>query len=216
MSTLGFLHTSSVHVATFRALLSDVAPDVVDVHLVDEDLLADVRHGRFDARIEARLLGRLRELGEHAPGIIICTCSSLSGHAERLTQQLGIRVLRVDRPMAERAVAHGGRVAVVAAIQSTLGPTRELLEECAARCGTEAVVVDAPCLAAWTLFESGDHAGYHDHIASHVRRLADDVDVIVLAQASMAPAVALLEDLAVPVLNSPRLAVLRAIDHLRP
>jgi hypothetical protein len=91
-----------------------------------------------------------------------------------------------------------------------LAPTRGLLEECAAGCGSGAAVVDAPCLQAWALFEGGDHASYHALIARHVRRLADDVDVVVLAQASMAPAGAFLQDLAIPVLSSLRLAVLRA------
>ena len=41
---------------------------------------------------------------------------------------------------------------------------------------------------------------------------ADDVDVAVLAQASMAPAADLVGDLSIPVLSSPRLAVLRAVE----
>jgi Asp/Glu/hydantoin racemase len=212
LKTVGFLHTSWVHVPTFRALLSDAAPGVLDVHLVDEDLLADVRHRCLDANVDTRLLGRLQELAEHTPSVIVCTCSTLSGHAERMAPQLGIPVLRVDRPMAECAVARGGHVAVLAAVESTLAPTRELLEECAAGCGSRVVVVDAPCLEAWGLFEGGDHAGYYALIARHVRSLADNVDVVVLAQASMAPAAALLEDLATPVLSSPRLAVLRAVE----
>jgi aspartate/glutamate racemase len=209
---VGFLHTSPVHVPTFRALLAQIAPGAVGVHLVDEDLLARLRGRRFDASIQERLLGRLRELAEHAPDVIVCTCSTVSGHAERLSRQVGAPVLRIDRPMAERAVARGGRVALVAAVESTLGPTRELLEQCAAACGSGAVVVDAPCPQAWALFEAGDHAGYHALVARHVRDLAGDVDVVVLAQASMAPAAELLRDLAVPVLSSPRLAVLRAVE----
>lgn len=210
---VGFLHTSWVHVPTFRALLSDVAPEVVDIHLVDEDLLADARDPDVDSCIiKTRLLGRLHEVAEHAPSVIVCTCSTLSGHAERWGHPSGIPVLRVDRPMAECAVARGGRVVVVAAVESTLRPTRELLEECAASSGTGAVVVDAPCLQAWALFEGGDHAGYYDLIARHVRSVADDADIVVLAQASMAPAAALLQDLATPVLTSPRLAVLRAVE----
>jgi Asp/Glu/hydantoin racemase len=212
LTTLGFLHTSSVHVPTFQALLADVAPGMTDLHLVDEDLLADVRSGGLDASIEARLLGRLQELAEHAPSIIVCTCSTLSGLAETLADQVGIPVLRVDRPMAESAVAHGGRIAVVAAVDSTLGPTRELFEECAAGCRSAVVVVDAPCLDAWVLFEGGDHAGFYERVARHVRDLCDDFDIVVLAQASMAPATALLHDLTVPVLSSPRLAVLRAVE----
>jgi len=161
---IGFLHTSPVHVPAFRALVSDVAPDLADVHLVDEDLLTDVRGGGFDASIESRLLGRLRELAEHDPSVIVCTCSTISGLAERFAPRLGTPVLRIDRPLAERAVAGGGRVAVVAAVESTLGPTRELFEECAAGCGSGAVVVDAPCLEAWALFETGDHAGDPDRL----------------------------------------------------
>jgi hypothetical protein len=132
LKTIGFLHTSWVHVPTFRALLSEAAPGVLDAHLVDEDLLADVRHRRLDANVDTRLLGRLREPAEHTPSVIVCTCSTLSGHAEGMAPQLGIPVLRVDRPMVECAVALGGHVAVLAAVESTLAPTRELLEECAA------------------------------------------------------------------------------------
>jgi Asp/Glu/hydantoin racemase len=153
-----------------------------------------------------------RSLSSTPPSVIVCTCSTLSGRAEAWAQQLGIPVLRVDRPMAECAVARGGRVAIVAAVTSTLAPTRALLEECATGCGSGAAVVDVPCQEAWALFEGGDHASYHAIIARHVRSLADDVDVIVLAQASMAPAAALLQDLATPVLSSPRLAVLRAAE----
>jgi hypothetical protein len=112
--------------------------------------------------------------------------------------------------MAESAVAHGGRVAFVLAIDSTLAPTRQLFEECAANAGSDVTLVDAPCLDAWERFEAGDHAGYLDRVARHVRGLADDV--VVLAQASMAPAANLLGDLSIPVLSSPRLAVLRAVE----
>jgi len=215
VNIVAFLHTSSLHVPTFRELLGDLAPGVRDVHLVDENLLADVRRRGLDANVQARLLGRLRALAEHAPDVIVCTCSTLSGHAERLAGQVGVGVLRVDRPMAECAVALGGRIAVVAAVESTLGPTRELFEECALRAGSTAVVVDAPCLEAWAVFERGDHAGYCTLIARHVRDLADDIDVVVLAQATMAPAAALLQDLAIPVLSSPRLAVLRAVEIIQ-
>lgn len=213
MTTIGFLHTSPLHVAVFRALLAELGPAMTDAQLVDETLLADARERGYDADLERRLLARLGELARRdTPAVIICTCSTVSGHAERLGDQVGVPVLRIDRPLAERAVAGGGRIAVVAAVESTLGPTRALFEACAAAAGTGAVVVDAPCLQAWPLFERGDLAGFHEHVAHHVRGLAPGVDVVVLAQASMAPVAALLHDLAIPVLSSPRLTVLRAVE----
>jgi aspartate/glutamate racemase len=212
LTTVGFLHTASSHVPAFEALLAQVAPGVDGVHVVDEALLADAATQGLDAGLLARLEGRLRELAQHAPGVIVCTCSTFSGHAERLSQQLGVRVLRIDRPLAERAVAHGGRIALVAAVSSTLAPTRALFEECATARGSAAVLVDAPCLEAWALFQRGEHAAYYAAIARHVRDIAGVVDVVVLAQASMAPAADLLPDLAIPVLTSPVLAVRRAVE----
>ena len=116
--------------------------------------------------------------------------------------------------MAESAVANGGRVALAVAIDSTIAPTRQLFEECAAHAGSDVTLVDAPCLDAWERLEAGDHAGYLDRVARHVRGLADeiDVDVVVLTQASMASAADLVGDLSIPVLSSPRLAVLRAVE----
>ena len=211
MIAVGFLHTADVHVATFSGLLSEVAPGAVDVHLVDADLLIDARRHGVDAGIEARVLGRVRELSVREPGAIVCTCSTLSGSAERLARKIATPVVRIDRPMAEIAVANCGRVALVVAVESTLAPTRQLFEECAANVGSSATPIDAPCLDAWELFEAGDHAGYVDRVARHVQGLADDVDVVVLAQASMAPAADLVGDLSIPVLSGPRLAVLRAV-----
>lgn len=213
--TVGFLHTSPVHVPTFRDLLAGLDPGAEEVHVVDEQLLADARTRGVDADVEANLHRRLRELADQRPDVIVCTCSTLAGHAEQLSPRLPVPVLRIDRPMAGDAVAAGGRVAVVAAVESTLGPTRQLLEECAAAAGTGARILGAPCLDAWAAFEAGDHAGYLDRVVHHVRGVATSADVVVLAQASMAAAEDLLLDLDVLVVSSPRPAVTRAVELAR-
>ena len=212
MPVIGFLHTADVHVATFRALLHEVAPDATDETLVDAELLAQARRAGVSDGLRQRLKARLNELAERSVAVIVCTCSTLSGEAESLGASVGLPVLRVDRPMAEAAVANGGRVALVAAVASTLGPTRALLEQAAATAGTDVHVSEAPCLDAWELFERGDVHRYLERVAEHVRRLAaeGEVDVIVLAQASMAPVGLLVPEVMLPVLSSPRLAVERA------
>jgi aspartate/glutamate racemase len=213
--TVGFLHTSPVHVPTFRDLLADVDPGAQEIHVLDEQLLADARARGVDADVEARLHRRLRELADQGPEVVVCTCSTLAGRAEQLSSRLPVPVLRIDRPMAEEAVAAGGRVAIVTAVESTLEPTRQLLEECASAAGTGSRIVDAPCPAAWSAFEAGDQAGYLDRIVRHVRDVAASADVVVLAQASMAAAADRLTDLDVPVLSSPRPAVARAVELAR-
>ncbi|MEV4133208.1 aspartate/glutamate racemase family protein [Dactylosporangium sp. NPDC049742] len=203
MPIIGFLHTADVHVATFRTLLAGVAPDAGGLHVVDAALLEDARAG---VDVGERVAARLRGLAADGADVIVCTCSTIGGLAE--TVDAGVPVLRVDRPMAEAAVAGGGRVAVVAALASTLAPTTGLLRECAALAGVTVEIVEAPCLDAWALFESGDLDAYVRRVAEHVRAVAATADVVVLAQASMAPVADLVPDL--PVLSSPRTAVARA------
>ncbi len=198
---IGFLHTSPVHVETFRGLMRTLAPGVGDLHVVDESLLADARAGRD---VSERLLSRLRSLS--AADVIVCTCSTLSGVAASRGVAVGVRVLRVDEPMARAAVAAGRRIGVVVAVQSSLAPTLALLESVSL---PSTVLVPALCLDAWPLFAAGDLRAYAVRVAEHARSL--DVDVVVLAQASMAPAADLLADLGKPVLTSPRPAVERAL-----
>ena len=210
MTAVGFLHTSDVHVGTFRALLAKHAPQLGAIDTVDQTLLDDARARGVDDDIRQRLETRLHSLRERGAAVVLCTCSTLSGVAERLTDSVGVPVIRVDRPMAERAAEIGGRIAVVVAVPSTLAPTRELLAECIARSPLDSTLIESPCADAWTLFEAGDTEGYLDLIAAHARQTADHADVILLAQASMAGAANQLTDLPIPVLTSPSTAVQHA------
>ncbi|MEU4562221.1 hypothetical protein AB0F72_27880 [Actinoplanes sp. NPDC023936] len=229
MPTIGFLHTADVHVETFERLTAELAPGWVTRHLVDESLLADARVGGVTPEITERVRKRLAELESAGTDVILCTCSTIGEAAEkagnartagtaggetRMTAEKAgedgkaRKVLRVDRPMAEAAVAAGPRIAVVAAVASTMEPTMALLRESAARSGTAITLIPEPCLSAWQHFESGDHDRYFDEIADHVRAIAGKADVVVLAQASMSPAADRL--IGLPVLTSPRTAVARA------
>ena len=211
--TIAFLHTAEVHVGTFTALVGELAPGVPTTHVVDPDLLAAARAaGGVDADLAGRLAERLAEAAAGA-AVVVCTCSTLAGPAEALGPVAGVPVLRIDRPMAEAAVTLGPRVAVVAAVDSTLGPTVDLLTGCAAAAGTPIEVSTVLVADAWAAFEAGDLTGYERRIAEAVDALAPTADVVVLAQASMAGAAALVAT-DVPVLSSPRPAVTAALAHL--
>jgi len=211
MTTIGFLHTADVHVGTFHARCAELAPDARDLHVVDPALLSDAGANGVTPGLVARLDDRLRELAGDGARVIVCTCSTLGLAAESRSLAIGRPVLRADRPMAEAAVAAGRRIAVLVAVESTLEPTLDLLRESATRAGVPVTLLPKPCLPAWRLFAAGDHDGYARAIATRAREVAPAADVVVLAQASMAPAAELLADLPVPVLTSPRAAVARAL-----
>lgn len=212
---LVFLHTSPVHIATFDRLVGELAPEIPVQHLVDESLLQEARTTGITAQLAQRVTDRVVD-GLGADGaVMLCTCSTIGGCAEAVSQGTERPVLRVDRAMAEKAVALGSHIVVVAALASTLTPTRQLLLEVAAALAKPVQIDEVLCADAWTKFEQGDQAGYLHAIAACLRDYAAKGDVIVLAQASMADAAKLCADLSVPILSSPRLGLEAAIEAYR-
>ena len=210
--TLTFLHTSPVHVATFSRLLSEIDPSISARHIVNEGLLSAARAaGTITPALEQEIVVAVQEAAAPDSAVVLCTCSTIGGNAEAAGARAGHTVLRVDRPMAERAVALGRRVLVAAALASTIAPTRELILDAARQAGKQVTLIELLCEPAWSLFERGDQAGYAQTIAEALRTAAGDADVIVLAQASMAAAAPLCADLGVPILSSPRMGLEAAI-----
>jgi hypothetical protein len=211
--TIAFLHTAPSHRATFSALVGEIAPGVDTVHVVDESLLADARaRGAVDDELRMRLAARLRDAAQDAD-VVVCTCSTIGAAAEVLAGAMAVPMIRVDRPMAERAVAAGPRLAVVTALESTIGPTTALLREVARSWGVELELTTRVCAHAWRHFERGDVERYLGAVATTVDALGGGLDAVVLAQASMAEAADLCRA-EVPVLSSPRPAVEAALGVL--
>ncbi|MFJ9446591.1 aspartate/glutamate racemase family protein [Kitasatospora sp. NPDC101235] len=208
---LALLHTSSVHVPVFDVLRDRDHPGLPLRHIVSEELLARARTDGPDA-VAGDIDRALASATAAGAAAVLCTCSTIGGVAESRAAALGVPVLRVDRPMAAAAVAvaPGGdrttaHIVVIAALAGTVGPTVDLIDEEAARCGRSVTVTATVVDGAWGRFESGDQAGYLTTIAAAVEAV-DDADVIVLAQASMADAVHRTTT-AVPVLSSPALGL---------
>jgi Asp/Glu/hydantoin racemase len=114
--------------------------------------------------------------------------------------------------MVARAVASGARIGVVATNPATLEPSARLLNEQAARAGKSIEVELKLVEHAFAAVLAGDGATHDRLVRQAVLDLAPSVDVIVLAQASMARVLDVLpeSERPVPVLSSPHLALEQA------
>lgn len=195
--TLALLHTSPVHIPVFEALRDEAHQGLGLRHLVAGELLDRARE-RGPAAVADDVRRLLGEAAAAGAGAVLCTCSTIGAVAERTV--VGVPVLRVDRPMAAAAVAVGPRVVVLATVESTLGPTVALIREEAA--GRPVELRTELVEGAWDRFQARDAEGYARAVADAVDTVTG-ADVIVLAQASMAPAQQLTAA-TVPVLSSPR------------
>ena len=213
--TLTLLHTAPANLETFERLLAELAPDVEAKHVLASDLLDEARMTGITTDLRARVGETVSLAVDNGASVVLCTCSTIGDCAEAASIPAGAAVLRVDRAMAEAAVAVGGTIGVAAALESTLGPTEELLRQVAGESGADVILHRILCTEAWRLFEAGDRGSFLAAVADAVRAGSAGCDVIVLAQASMAGAADLLGDLPIPVLSSPRLGLGAALALLR-
>jgi hypothetical protein len=209
--TLTLLHTSPIHIPNFDALIKDQAPDIPVAHIVGADFLDEAREKGISPELTQRIHDKILAAIADDAKVVLCTCSSIGGCAESADGLTKAPVIRVDRPMAAKAVSIGSPIIVAAALASTLGPTTDLIRDAAAKAAREVELVEVLCAKAWERFEAGDQQGYLQEIATELRQVAHQGQVIVLAQASMAGAAELCSDLPIPVLSSPALGVEAAI-----
>jgi len=211
--TLGFLHTAHLHVATFDALTQVHAPGVTVRHRVEPTLLTRAMSGQ-DVRADVE--AALRVLADGGATTIVCTCVTIGSLAEN-TDVPGCTVLRVDRPAAAEAVRLGRHILMVFALDSARATGVELVtQEAQAALASGVRVTPLLVDGAWSAFTSGDVSRYDDEVEAAVRTAQAEhaADLVLLAQASMAPVAPRLADLGVPVLAIPRLAVEAALRAL--
>jgi Asp/Glu/hydantoin racemase len=218
MAKVVLIHTVEGNVKVFGDLVQEIAPDLPAEHVVDESLLGDtIAAGVLTDDVRRRFRERAEAARRDGAEVIMLTCSSVGPSADGLGDELGVAVIRVDEAMAERAVELGPRVGVAATLPTTLGPTADLIQRAAAGLGRQVEVTTRLAEGAFDALRAGD-GGRHDAlVTAALRKLAGSVDVIVLAQASMARAVGGAESLdvggrSVPILTSPRLGVERLRD----
>ncbi len=211
--TLALIHTSATLVPVFQQLTKARLPMVETFNIVDDSLVRQIgAKGGITEDIAARVAAYIGSAASGGADCILVTCSSIGPAVEAAAASVQVPVLRVDQPMADRAVQTGRRIGVIATLPTTLNPTADLVRRRAALAGKSVELTTRLCEGAFEALMAGDAERHDSLVASALRELSRQVDVIVLAQASMARVVDTLSesDRRVPILASPPLAV----EHL--
>ncbi len=210
MATIGFIHTVLGLPPTFAALADELVPDAEYFHIVDETLLSNTRRtGSLTATTRRRVLGYVESAADAGADLVVVTCSSIGPAVDASRAFLDVQVLRIDEPMADEAVRLGSRVGVVATLATTLQPTAELVERRAIAAGKDVEVDARVCDGAFDALQAGDRDRHDQLVREGLESVLADVDVVVLAQASMARVADTLGDVSLPILSSPRLGMER-------
>jgi len=205
---IAFLHTLDANIKLFNPYIEAYLPGILVHHYVDESLLKNaMSHGVESVREDVSQA--VKKLIENGFNTIICSCSTIGALAEEVNVSSDICVLRVDRPMAEATVGYS-KVLILAAVESTFEPSIHLLQQVNKAMD---LVIDTELVeGAWAYYAAGNTEGYiksiKDYLMALPPRFSNEYDVILLAQASMAPALSdIKKESRLPIYSSPELCL---------
>lgn len=212
---VALFHATTQAVAPVAAEWHRLAPSATLLNYVDEGLLSLVQRQGIDSReVADRLRLWLGLMAGDGADAILTTCSSVTPVVARLRPEAGCPLVAIDEPMIAEAVRSGPRIGVVATLEGAAATTRGLIEAGARESGRDVSVAAVVARGAFEQLARGEGEAHDLAVADLVRRLAPEVDVVVLAQVSMMRARAALPALAAPVLVSAPAAIARILESL--
>ena len=211
-ATVALVHAVIPAMPPMRQALAQALPEVRVLNVLDEGLLSEIeRHGGLSAECVDRLTTQVRLAVEAGASAVLLTCTAYSPVVDQVQARVpGTPVLAVDQVMVDQAVAQATRIGVLATVLAGLEQQRVLLERAAAQAGKRIEIVPSLHPEAMAALNGGDPERHDRLLLEALPGLAAQVELVLLAQASMARlAPKLPADLPVPVLTSPTLAVER-------
>lgn len=209
------IHTSPVSLNDLKALFKEIIPDVEMVNIIDDSLLDEVKKvGKINSNIISRMCAYVQVAKTMKPDLIFNQCSSVGEAFDIARTQADCKTLKIDEPMAEKAISLGSKIGVVATVASTVQPSSDLIRNTAKKCGKDVCVNEYLVDGALDILMSGDVDKHNELVIEAIKKAESENDVVVLAQGSMTAILPLLTDIKKPVLTSPRLAVERVKEEL--
>jgi len=207
MPRIALIHALAHSVAPVNEAFERAWPEAVRMNLLDDSLSADLaRDGGLDGRMTERFLA----LGEYAfrtgASAILFTCSAFGPCIDAVARRWPRHpVLKPNEAMVGEAAALARRGRSRVALVATFAPT---LASMPAEFPSGVTIVPVLAEGALAALDRGDGARHDALVAEAVAQSALDVDVVALAQFSLARASAAVSRVVTcPVLTTPASAV---------
>jgi Asp/Glu/hydantoin racemase len=214
---IGFVHTGVAIADMFKPMIAERLPGIATFHIVDDSLIQDLlQEEQFTPSILKRLCNQVELAEEAGAEMIMVTCSSIAPGVDVARKMVGVPVMKVDEPMAEKAVSLSDNIGVMATAKTTMTPSVNLIQEKATQAEKQVTIHPTLSSEAFDCFLRGDMQTHDRIVKEAAQELKGKVGVIVLAQASMGHlADAIQEIVGVPVLKSPPLAMDALVEMVK-
>lgn len=186
------------------------------LHFLDEGLLLLANREGLTPRAVGELERLVKRATDSGAEAVLLTCSAYSPAVPEIQTRCPVPILSADDAMLRTALTLGSRIGVVATVEAAGPTTAQLLRDNAAETGRTVDVEVRVEPAAFAALKAGAVARHDELVRAQVAALLPHCDVIVLAQISMARALAGVPAYAKPVLSSPDISAQAILNRLRP
>lgn len=190
---IAIIHTTPVTVKSLGELVTKKIPNSEIINFVDDSILPQLGENKGDiSLVEDRLVQYAIYAEQVGADIILNACSSVGEVVAKMRERVKIPIVRIDEAMAEKAIKNGNKIGVVATLSTTLTPTMNLLKSISEKLDKPVELQSLLAEEAYELLLAGDKEGHDRNLAESLVEIQEEVDLVVLAQASMASVVSTL------------------------
>lgn len=205
---VGIIYTSTTP-ESVKSINTEVRKQLGDkveiLNYQDSSILEEVcERGHVTVSAAARLVSLfMQAINDGADAMLSC-CSSVGEVVDTLQDFMyytGIPIIKIDEEMCWEAVRLGNRIGILATLPTTMEPTKNALLHAACDMNCQVMLVEGYMEGAFGV----DRDTFQKRICDKAAEIIDQVDVLLLAQASMAYMEEILaERFKKPVLSSSR------------
>jgi len=208
---IALIHAVATAIPPILHAFKEGWPEARLSNLLDDDLMpAYTREGGLTPHITERICALALYAARTGADGILFTCSVFPQAEELAKQLVKVPLLKPDEAMIAAALDAGQRIGVVATNPPAAPAATAQLRAAAAGRGVEIQIVESIAGGAFAVGNAGDAAAHDRMVVEAAARIAGQVDVLCLAQVSMALARAAVQAaVQIPVLTSPTTAVAR-------
>ena len=146
------------------AFLKEKVPGVRVEFITDSTLLTDVRaNGGPSQAVIDRMTLYAKAAEISGADLIVNSCSTVGEVADIYAKEVNVPVMKIDLPMAQEAVRLGTKIALIATLETTLGPSQRLIEKVGAEQGKKMECTQYLQNPAWDALQAG-HPEEHNRI----------------------------------------------------
>ena len=208
---IALIHAVATAIPPIQHAFKEGWPAATLSNLLDDDLMpAYTREGGLTPHVTERICALALYAARTGADGILFTCSVFPQAEDMAKQLVRVPLLKPDEAMIAAALDAGSRIGVVATNPPAAPAAAAQIEASAKVRGIAIQIVQSVAEGAFAIGNAGDRITHDRMVVEAAERIADRVDVLCLAQVSMALARGAVQaTVKVPVLTSPATAVAR-------